>query len=212
MLFLRHGESKWNAEGRWQGWADPPLSRLGRRQAAEAARRLRPDGFSAVAASDLRRARHTAELVAAGLGLSGEIHTEPGLREYDLGEWSGHTRAEIEAGWPVELVEWRAGRVDSAPGGEARDVFLQRLVAAAGRVAAAFPGRRVLVISHGGAIGTLERFLGLKPLRPVHLGGRWIEASDGRLSAGPERFVLEPDDGAPGEGRDGRGRTTRPIR
>jgi probable phosphoglycerate mutase len=197
LLLLRHGESEWNAEGRWQGWADPPLSPLGREQAAEAARRLRPDGFSAVAASDLRRARHTAELIAAGLGLSGEIHTDSGLREYDLGAWSGLTRAEIEADWPAELAGWRHGRVDSAPGGEARDAFLGRLIAATGRVAATFPGRSVLVISHGGAIGTLERFLGIKPRRPVHLGGRWIHASGGSLRPGPERLVLQPDGRAP---------------
>jgi probable phosphoglycerate mutase len=199
MLLLRHGESEWNAEGRWQGWADPPLSLRGRQQAVEAGRRLRREGFEAIVASDLFRARHTAELVAGALGLPGRIPTDAGLREYDLGAWSGLTRAQIEAEWPDELADWRHGRVDSAPGGEARAAFADRLAAAVARVATDFPDRTVLVISHGGAIGTIERRLGIRPRRPVHLGGRWFESVGGRLRAGPEHFVLGRDDEAPTE-------------
>jgi probable phosphoglycerate mutase len=193
MLLLRHGESEWNAEGRWQGWADPPLSVRGRQQAVEAGRRLRGEGFDAVVASDLLRARHTAELIAGSLGLPGRIPTDAGLREYDLGAWSGLTRAQIEAEWADQLADWRHGRVDSAPGGEARAAFAERLAAAVERVVAEFPGRTVLVISHGGAIGTIERQLGIRPRRPVHLGGRWFESAGGQLRGGPECFVLDRD-------------------
>ncbi len=193
LLLLRHGESEWNAEDRWQGWADPPLSARGRLQAAEAGRRLRGEGFTAVASSDLRRARHTAELAAVLLGLPGGVHTEPGLREYDLGVWSGRTRAEIEKEWPGELADWRHGRLDAPPGGETREAFVGRLVAALRRLAAAFPGGTVLVIGHGGAIGTIERELGVERNRALHLAGRWIEVAEGHLVAGPGRVVLEPE-------------------
>ena len=190
LLLLRHGESEWNAQGRWQGWADPPLSELGRRQALEAGRRLQGEGFSAVASSDLERARHTAELAASCLGLAADVHVDADLREFDVGEWSGLTRSQIEAGWPAEFADWRAGRRDSAPGGEARGQFVDRVVAAVERLGAAFAGQTVLVISHGGTIGTLERFLGVKPERPSHLGGRWIDWSPDVLRAGAAQLVF----------------------
>jgi broad specificity phosphatase PhoE len=190
LLVLRHGESEWNAQRRWQGWADPPLSELGRRQAVEAGTRLRHEGFTAVASSDLVRARRTAQLAAGALGLSTDVHVEADLREFDVGFWSGLTRAQIEAAWPVEFADWRAGRRDRAPGGEVREAFVARLVAAVERVADVFAGQTTLVISHGGAIGSLERSLGVKPDRPTHLGGRWIEATADGLRAGPEHFVF----------------------
>jgi broad specificity phosphatase PhoE len=198
LLVLRHGESEWNAQGRWQGWADPPLSELGRRQAVEAGTRLGQEGFTAVASSDLVRARHTAELAAGALGLPTDVHIEAGLREFDVGFWSGLTRAQIEAGWPVEFADWRAGRRDRAPGGEVRGAFVARLVAAVERVATVFAGQTTLVISHGGAIGSLERSLGVKPDRPTHLGGRWIEATTDGLRPGPQHFAIRTDTELPG--------------
>jgi broad specificity phosphatase PhoE len=192
LLLLRHGESEWNAQSRWQGWADAPLSERGRQQALEAGRRLRDQGFTAYASSDLERARHTAELAASTLGLAGDLHVEAGLREFDVGDWSGLTRSQIETGWPEEFADWRAGRRDTAPGGEARAVFVARLVEAVERVGAIFDGQTVLVISHGGAIGSLERYLGMKPDRPSHLGGRWIETSAKGLTAGAAHLVFPP--------------------
>jgi len=198
LLVLRHGESEWNAQGRWQGWADPPLSELGRRQAVEAGKRLRHEGFTAVASSDLLRARRTAELAAGAMGLPIDVHLEADLREFDVGLWSGLTRAQIEVAWPVEFADWRAGRRDRAPGGEVREAFVARLVAAVERVAAVFAGQTTLVISHGGAIGSLERSLGVKPDRPTHLGGRWIEATTEGLRPGPEHLVFGAGDELPG--------------
>src|SRR5688572_19392365 len=87
LLLLRHGQSTWNADGRWQGQADPPLSPLGEEQARDAARRLAPGQFSRVLASDLRRARQTAEILADALRLPVEV--DPDLREIDVGDWQG---------------------------------------------------------------------------------------------------------------------------
>jgi probable phosphoglycerate mutase len=170
---------------------------LGRRQAEDAGRRLQGEGFTAFASSDLVRARRTAELAASTMGLEADVHIDADLREFDVGVWSGLTRVQIEAGWPVEFADWRAGRRDTAPGGEARATFVARLVAAVRRVAATFPGQTVLVISHGGAIGSLERFLGVKPDRPAHLGGRWFDASPEALRAGAPLLVFPAGDGVP---------------
>src|SRR5919109_2812903 len=100
LLLVRHGESTWNAQSRWQGQADPPLSPFGERQAEDATVRLAESAsITAVWTSDLVRARRTGELIAKRLGLDA-VHDEPRLRERDVGAWSGLTRDEIEARWP----------------------------------------------------------------------------------------------------------------
>src|SRR5881275_129291 len=98
LLLARHGETDWNREGRWQGWADPPLNETGRDQARQLAELLRSTPFDAVYSSDLQRAHETALIVA-------EPHTVPvlvdrGLREIDIGSWSGLTRSQIDERFP----------------------------------------------------------------------------------------------------------------
>src|SRR5947199_1696320 len=108
LLLLRHGQSEWNAAGRWQGQADIPLTARGERRAEEAVRRLADLGgnpFRAVVASDLRRTVRTAEIMAATLGVT-TLELDVGLREFDVGEWSGLTRPEIEDRWPGQLDKW----------------------------------------------------------------------------------------------------------
>src|SRR5436309_8138951 len=97
VLLVRHGQSEWNAVGRWQGQADPPLTDLGRQQARAAAHSL--GSLDAVFASDLQRATETAVIVAAQLGI-GPVVLDPDLRERDAGEWSGLTRDEIHERYP----------------------------------------------------------------------------------------------------------------
>jgi broad specificity phosphatase PhoE len=193
MLLLRHGESVWNALGRWQGWADPPLSPEGERQAVTAGRRLRPIGFTAAVASDLRRARRTAELAAEAIGLGGPVQIDAGLREYDVGHWSGMTGLEIESRWPGCVEDWQQGRLVAIPGGEIRDTFVARIAAAVTRVGATHPDGVVLVITHGGVISALERSIGADQGRLAYLGGRWLEASGEGLDAGEAVFLFDPD-------------------
>src|SRR5690606_40076504 len=100
LLLCRHGQSTWNAAGRWQGQADPPLSDLGRLQAQHAAKAV--GAVDLIVASDLERARDTALIIAEAIGV-GPVVIEPDLRERDAGEWSGLTREEIEAEWPGYL-------------------------------------------------------------------------------------------------------------
>ena len=183
LLLLRHAESQWNAEGRWQGTADPPLSPGGEEQAQSAGELLRPFGFAAIVSSDLQRARRTAEVLAAALG-GAPPAVDPGLREYDVGDWRGLTRAEIEARWPGAIAAWRQGRLPSTPHGERRDAAVRRVADALYRVAAAHPGGPVLVITHGGVIGSLATSLGAEPARVGHLAGSWFDAGPGALAAG----------------------------
>jgi probable phosphoglycerate mutase len=172
--------------GRWQGHADPPLSALGEEQARDAAKRLADAGigFTGVIASDLRRARRTAEILAEAIGLP--VAVDPELREIDVGDWQGLTRSEIEAGWPGELADWSEGRSESPPGGETRAHLAERARAALLRAAAAVrPGERLLVVAHGALVRHLDRLLGLDPHPVANLGGRWYEADgDGGLVPG----------------------------
>src|SRR6185437_15592133 len=118
LLIARHGETDWNREGRWQGWADPPLNDTGRAQAKQLAGELRDTPFDAVYSSDLRRAFETAEILAAPHDIP--VVADPGLREIDVGSWSGLTRAEIDARFPD----------GERPGGETRDEHLARVLQA----------------------------------------------------------------------------------
>src|SRR5690606_25454710 len=97
---IRHAESAWNAMGLWQGHADPGLSARGIAQAEALARELAGSGIEAIVASDLRRARETARILGAALGLEPAIDAR--LRERDLGTWSGLTTPQIAGRWPEE--------------------------------------------------------------------------------------------------------------
>ncbi len=149
ILLARHGESDWNRSQRWQGFADRPLTDLGRRQAAELAARLEETELDTIYSSDLRRARETAEIVARSKGL--EVHATPDLREVDVGSWSGLTRAEAEAQFPEGYARWLGGG-EGWKDGETYEQMSERVVAAVQRIAALHDDRRVLVVAHGGSI------------------------------------------------------------
>ncbi len=191
LLLVRHGLSEWNLVGRWQGRADIPLAAEGEEQARLARPAVAPLGITAIVHSGMRRTERTAQVLAEGLDLP--IEVEPGLKEYDVGEWSGLTRPEIEARWPGALDAWFQGRLPATPGGESRDAFADRLLDAVRRVALTHPGGTVLCVSHGGALGSLQRVLsdtGDQPgPRIANLSGRWVHVDwEG------ERFTLKLGD------------------
>src|SRR4051812_14446297 len=119
VYLVRHGETTWNAERRFQGQLDVELSSTGVEQAEAVALWLasQPVHFTAIFSSDLKRAVQTAQTIGRRLGLVPELHRD--LREMHAGEWQGLLTSEIEARFPGKLAEW-AARVDSftTPGGE----------------------------------------------------------------------------------------------
>ena len=200
VLLLRHGQSTWNAEGRWQGRSAPPLSELGTAHIAAAADAAAAgsvdlDGADVAVASDLQRARRTAEILAERLGW-GDVETYPGLRERDVGEFTGLTRAEIEARWPGIL-----SRVPvEPPGGEPRAAVITRAVATLHRIAERHCDRSVIAVTHGALIRAVEAHLGVQaPGAPPNLTGRWISIEGGTLSPGPRAAIVgdAPPDAAP---------------
>ena len=104
VLVLRHGQSEWNALGRWQGQENPPLTDLGREQAVEAAQAV--GTVDAVFASPLDRAARTAGIIAESIGVGPVVEID-GLMERHAGEWQGLTRPEIEQAWPGYLASGR---------------------------------------------------------------------------------------------------------
>lgn len=190
VLLVRHGESTWNAQSRWQGQADPPLSQLGERQAEEAADRLAEiASITAVWTSDLARARRTAELIASRLGV-GRVREEPRLRERDVGSWSGLTREEIEDRWPGYLAARRA-----PPDFEGDTELLARTRAGLLAAVDGTGSGDVLVVTHGGVVRTIERSLGAMPDRLPNLAGRWIlAATPAELTLGERVVLVEPAD------------------
>jgi broad specificity phosphatase PhoE len=153
VLLARHGESDWNRSKQWQGFADRPLTDLGRKQAAELARRLEGTELDAVYSSDLQRARETAEIVARTKGLT--VETTPDLREVDVGSWSGLTRAEAEERYPEQYARWLQG-AEGWDDGETYGQLGERVVRAMHRIAKTHEGERVLVVAHGGTIRAIH--------------------------------------------------------
>jgi broad specificity phosphatase PhoE len=186
MLLTRHGQSVWNAEGRWQGQADPALSDLGRQQALTAAGRL--GVVDAIISSPLQRALDTACIISEALGV-GPVVVEPDLCERDAGEWSGLTRPDIDERWPGYLD---AGR--RPPGYEPDDAVLERCLGALARIEAAFRGGELLVVCHGGVVGTLERHHGLDHGRLPNLAARWLRHDGSRVTLGERLVLVDPDE------------------
>lgn len=187
LLLVRHGQSEWNADGRWQGQADPPLTDLGRAQARHAARAL--GAVDAVVASDLQRAAETAAILSAELGIGPVVH-DPRLRERDAGAWSGLTRDEIEEGWPGYLEDRRRPE-----GWEPDDHLLERAVAALVAVHELIGGGDALVVTHGGLVYQVEGQLGAPFERMPNLGGRWVEVGpDGLVALGERVLLVDPDE------------------
>ena len=166
LLLVRHGETDWNADGRLQGQTDRPLSDYGRRQAQQLADQLAGEEFEALYASDLSRARETAEIVGARLGLPVELDAD--LREKDWGTWEGLTSVERDR---IEFV------------GESTEAHQERMLRALRRISERHPGR-VLVVTHGGSMRRVQTATLGWALPVVENCGRWVCAfEDGTFRA-----------------------------
>ena len=192
VLLLRHGQSTWNEARRWQGQADPPLTALGEQQALAASRVL--GQFDRIVASDLERARSTAELIAGELGI-GPIDLDERLRENHAGEWEGLTAEEVESGWPGYLAEHRR-----PPGFEPPDDVASRAMAALLAIGRTCPSGEVLAVSHGGVIRLLRRLLGVTDVPITNLSGCWFTVHERDLAVDADVLTLIEQDEASAPG------------
>jgi alpha-ribazole phosphatase len=153
LCLVRHGQTDWNLEGRYQGQSDVSLNENGHTQAKSLTEQLKGQTFAAIYSSDLMRARETADYIANDIGLT--IQIEPRLREINQGEWEGVLVEDIKARY-AEL--WSQRTVDPAnirpPGGETVSEVAERVYAALDDIARLHPSDNVLVVSHGLSIAT----------------------------------------------------------
>ena len=116
LLLVRHAETDWNRERRYQGWRDTPLSESGRGQAEAVARLLAGERLAAVWSSPLARARDTAAAIAGPQDLP--VREAAAFKEMRFGEWEGLTSAEVRARFPVLYQDWRdTPHLVAVPGG-----------------------------------------------------------------------------------------------
>ncbi|MGA1837143.1 histidine phosphatase family protein [Herbiconiux sp. 11R-BC] len=153
--FVRHGQTDWNFQKRIQGATDIPLNDTGREQAAEAGRMLAAREWDGIVASPLSRARETAEIIAALVGLDAP-ELVPQLAERSYGEAEGLNAAELAERFPDPLAD--------VPGREKRSHVVRRVLPALEALAAEHPGESLIVVSHGGVIGSLIRYVTEKAL------------------------------------------------
>lgn len=139
LLLVRHGETDWNAEGKLQGHTDRPLNDFGRRQANTLADRLAGEDIAAIYSSDLARAKETAEIVGARVGVP--VVVDPDLREKNWGTWEGLTGDE---------------RLKVEFAGESTEEHRDRTLRAIGRIVDRHPRERVVVVTHGGSVRRVQ--------------------------------------------------------
>lgn len=153
LTLVRHGETAWNTERRYQGGSDVPLNDVGRVQAEQLAPRLQNIAFDAVYSSDLSRAMQTAQLALAERAAL--IRPEPRLREINFGKFEGLTYEEIKQQYPQELATWEQDRNMPTHGGESLDAVVARVRDFAAHLRGTHDTQHVLVVGHGGSLGIL---------------------------------------------------------
>lgn len=153
LILVRHAESIWNEQGKYQGSADIPLSERGKREAKALAERLKDEKLDAAYSSHLSRAYDTATIVAEPHGI--KVQPVPELAEMNFGEWEGLTYQEIKERFGVDAFEtWMHDpeHVD-IPGGEQFGDFADRIEEAMGRIVAAHSDdETILIVAHGAAL------------------------------------------------------------
>ncbi len=149
VYLVRHGESTWNAERRWQGAMDPPLSAAGRVQADRLAVALKAIPLHVVYCSPLQRAKDTATAIAASHALSAESISD--LREIAFGEWESLGDEEVQQRYGALRQEWfRRPDQTQIPGAESLAQGRERAMAAMRSIVGRHPDDQVAVVAHGG--------------------------------------------------------------
>ena len=156
LILLRHGETDWNRELRFQGHVDVGLNAIGLAQAERLAQRVEGEKAHALYVSDLLRAQQTAGPVAQRLGL--DSVADPALREQSFGCVDGMRVADIKAQHPLAWEGWLRFHEDYCmPEGETTREFHARVMEAVARIVAAHPGETAVVVTHGGVLDMIYR-------------------------------------------------------
>ncbi len=180
LLLIRHGETDWNREGRYQGQSDVPLNAAGREQAWQLAEALRGTPLHAIYSSDLLRARETADALACATGAP--LRLDPRLREVGLGKWEGRLFSDIQRLYPDLLRQRQQDPLHFAPpGGESVIDLMGRLMSAVRDITDLHPHGHVALVSHGFALAVIRVSLNDHPVErvwdlvPRNAETQWLE-------------------------------------
>ena len=163
LLIIRHGETVWNAEHRFQGHGDSPLTETGRNQVATLGRRMEAINFDTLISSDLGRAQETASIIVDYTGHAVQLDSR--LRERNYGVLEGLTVPEIREQHSAEYDEFNKDDPDYIlPGGESHRQHYQRNVAFFEESLSGKFGTKVAVVAHGGVLDSIFRYVAGIPL------------------------------------------------
>ncbi len=167
LFVVRHGETKWNFEGRWQGWLDSPLTEKGREQAARAGETLKDCGATAIWTSDAGRARETAEIIGRALNLRPEADAGP--RERFYGKYEGMTSSEIDEKFPDTRYEAGRDLRDTwrPVGGETLVEVSARVLTFIRQMTEKYPGETIVLVTHSGVLRVLDALSSRQSLEQI---------------------------------------------
>jgi 2,3-bisphosphoglycerate-dependent phosphoglycerate mutase len=158
IILVRHGQTEWNDGARFQGHLDSPLTADGIAQAEAIGRRISKELIAAIYSSDLGRAKHTAELIARETRLP--VQEDVRLRERSLGVFQGLNRKEAGERYPADMQRYLSRDPQFiVPNGESVVQHFEKGFAALEEIAARHGGHRVVVVTHGGLVQGLFRYV-----------------------------------------------------
>jgi len=182
LILIRHGETDWNNEGRYQGQSDVPLNATGQKQAEDLAQKLRQETLDAIFSSDLARAQQTAQVLSDMNGAS--LFLDSRLREIDQGEWEGMLFDDIRRRYKKAFEKRLRDPLQVAPpGGETVGQVRERVLEAIKEIINRYPHGLVAVVSHGLSLAVVK----------VHFNNLAIDTVWDHIpqNATPERIIVE---------------------
>jgi len=177
LILIRHGETDWNVEGRYQGQADPGLNERGRQQAKQLAEMLAQNPPDLIYTSPLKRAYETASIIAQKLNIP--VYVDPRLMEIHQGEWQTLLHTEIARRYPDLWEQWHTDPWNTKiPGGETLQEVQNRVYAAIDDILRKHPGKRIGIVAHRIPLALLKiRYQGINPqlVRKIEMPNTFIE-------------------------------------
>jgi probable phosphoglycerate mutase len=180
LIVIRHGETEWNIQNRFQGHLDSKLTPPGIKQAEAIADALKGESYDMIYSSDLERARQTAEIIASRLNM--KVHAEKDLREINLGVMQGLKKDEFITKYPEVISKYHANPDYVIPGGESKLQLYKRVTGILGKIIKKHKGHSILLIAHGGVLDCIIRHTFDIPLNK--------ERNFSLFNAGINRFAI----------------------